>query len=86
MIVLCDEKGNETETKIEKGDEDLEGICSQRFKWLSMMEDFNRWMLRKDPNMKYIEKMTFNAWKSWQNRLTSMETINSSSCNLFYKT
>lgn len=86
MSMLCDEKGNETETNFEKGDEDLEGIGSQQFKWLSMMEDFNTWMLGKDPNRKQIEKITFNAWKAWQNRLTSMETINSSSCNLFYKT
>jgi len=52
MIMLCDEKGNETEAKIEKGDEDLEGIGSQQFKWLNMMEDFNKWMLKKDPNRK----------------------------------
>ncbi len=52
MSMLCDEKGNETETNFEKGDEDLEGIGSQQFKWLSMMEDFNTWMPGKDPNRK----------------------------------
>jgi hypothetical protein len=50
--MLCDEEGNEIEAKFEKGDEDLEGIGSQHFKWLSMMEDFNTWMPRKDPNRK----------------------------------
>jgi hypothetical protein len=51
MTMLCDEEGNETEAKIEKGDEDLEGIGSQQFKWLNMM-DFNTSMPRKDPNRK----------------------------------
>ncbi len=67
--MLCDEEGNEIEAKFEKGDEDLEGIGSQHFKWLSMMEDFNTWMPRKDPNRKQIEKMTFNAWKAWQKQI-----------------
>jgi len=52
MTMLCDEEGDETKEKFEKGDEDLEGIGSQQFKWLSMIEDFNTWMPRKDPNRK----------------------------------
>lgn len=52
MTMLCDEKGNEIEAKFEKGDEDLEGIASQQFKWLNMMEDFNTWMPKRDPNKK----------------------------------
>jgi hypothetical protein len=52
MTILCDEERNEFEAKIEKGDEDLEGLGSQQFKWLNILEDFNTWMLRKDPNKK----------------------------------
>jgi hypothetical protein len=52
MTMLCDEEGNETEAKIEKCDEDLEGIGSRQFKRLNMIEDFNTWMPRKDPNRK----------------------------------
>jgi hypothetical protein len=42
MTMLCDEEGDETKANFERGDEDLEGIGSQQFKWLNMIEDFNR--------------------------------------------